>query len=76
MTFLVKISASLRRVGLCITAGSTGSTPRDCAGGPSMRILIQRICIAFSGLGRPRVVARATRERAATDVDSWNVRKF
>jgi len=30
--------ASLDRGGLFITAGSTGSTPKDWAGGPSMRI--------------------------------------
>ncbi len=34
------------------TSESTGSTPRLCAGGPSIIIFIQRICIAFNGLGK------------------------
>ena len=39
-----------RRGGRRMTVGSTGSTPSDCAGGPSMMMLIHRICIALSGL--------------------------
>lgn len=39
------------RGGCLRTSGSTGSTPRLCAGGPSMMILIHRICMAFNGLG-------------------------
>ena len=72
----VRIRSSRCRGGRDMTAGSTGSTPRDWAGGPSMRILIQRICIAFKGLERPNVVDNATRDNAATEVESWNVRKF
>jgi hypothetical protein len=70
MTFDVKIKASRWRGGRSMTAGSTGSTPKDWAGGPSIRILIQRICIAFNGLGNPRVVDNATSDNAATDVES------
>ena len=62
--------ASRFRGGLLMTAGSTGSTPRDCAGGPSIRILIHNICIAFSGLGSPSRVANATNDSAATEVDN------
>ena len=70
MTSGVRMRASRWRGGRDITAGSTGSTPRDWAGGPSMRMLIQRICIAFNGLGSPSVVLSATNESAATEVDS------
>lgn len=34
----VRICALRERGGRVITAGSTGSTPRDCAGGPSIKI--------------------------------------
>ena len=34
----VRTRADLERGGRVITAGSTGSTPRDWAGGPSMRM--------------------------------------
>jgi hypothetical protein len=34
----VMVRAVLERGGRDMTAGSTGSTPRDWAGGPSMRI--------------------------------------
>ena len=65
---------------------STGSTPSDWAGGPSIRILnkletfcncntkkvkyrfsylIQRICIALSGFGKPASVVMAISDRAA-----------
>ena len=69
-TLEVRIFASRFRGGLVMTAGSTGSTPRDCAGGPSMRILIHRICIALSGFSRPKSVEKATRDKAATEVDN------
>ena len=36
-----------------------------CAGGPSMMILIHRICMALSGLGKRITVERAIRVRAA-----------
>ena len=49
---------------------STASTPKDWAGGPSIMMLIQRICIAFKGFGLPRNVVTATRDIAATDVDN------
>jgi len=32
--------------------------------------------MALRGLGSERHVEMATSDRAATDVDSWNVRKF
>ena len=34
----VRICALRERGGRVITAGSTGSTPRDCAGGPSIKM--------------------------------------
>ncbi len=37
-----------------------------CAGGPSMMMLIQRICIAFSGFSKPKSVESAIRVRAET----------
>ncbi len=52
---------------------STGSTPRLWAGGPSIRMLIHRICIAFSGFGKLSSVESAMRVRAATLVLSWNL---
>lgn len=58
------------------TSPSTGSTPRLCAGGPSMMILIQRICMAFRGFGSPARFASATMLRAATLVESWKVKKL
>jgi len=57
-------------------AGSTGSTPRDCEGGPSIRILIKRICIGLRGLSSPRIVLRVISVSAAAAVDSWKARKF
>jgi len=36
-----------------------------CAGGPSMIMLIQRICMALSGLGRPSRVETVIRQSAA-----------
>jgi len=68
MTFAVNIGASRCRGGRSMTAGSTGSTPSDCAGGPSIKILIHRICIAFRGFGNPSVVEMAMNDNAATDV--------
>lgn len=38
--------------------------PHLCAGGPSMMMLIHRICMAFSGLGRSHTVDRAMRLKA------------
>lgn len=46
------------------------------AGGPSIIILIQRICIAFNGFGIPIRVARAINDKAAILVLSWNLTKF
>lgn len=40
-----------------------------------MIILIQRICIAFRGEGRPKAVATLAMVRAAKDVDNWKARK-
>lgn len=38
--------------------------------------LIQRICIAFNGVLKPRHVQTSTSDRLAALVLSWNVRKF
>lgn len=71
------IMGCLTFLGRCLsTSWSTGSTPSDCAGGPSMIILIHRICMAFRGFAIPMSVARAIRERAAMDVLSWNRTKL
>lgn len=72
----VKIGADLGRGGRFIASRSTGSTPSDCDGGPSMMTLMKRICIALSGFGSPSAVDRVMRERAATAVESWKQRKF
>lgn len=37
---------------------------------------MKRICIAFSGLVKPKRVEMVMMERAATAVDSWKTRKF
>ncbi len=50
--------------GFLSTSGSTGSTPRLCAGGPSMIMLIHRICMAFRGLGKWNMVENAIRDKA------------
>lgn len=70
MTLEVSIGASRCLGGRDMTAGSTGSTPNDWAGGPSIRILIHRICIAFNGFGSPNVVDNARKDNAATEVDN------
>lgn len=41
-----------------------------------MIMLIQRICIAFRGLGIPIKVANAIRDSAAMLVLNWNRTKF
>jgi hypothetical protein len=81
------------RGGRRITAGSTGSTPSDCDGGPSaqvsicykvreenfppsIRMLMNRICIALSGFDSPSSVLSVMRVSAAAAVLSWNERKF
>jgi hypothetical protein len=43
---------------------------------PSMRMLMNRICIALSGLLRPNIVLRVISVRAAAAVLSWKDRKF
>ena len=43
---------------------------------PSMRILINRICMALRGLLNPKNVLIVMSERAAITVLSWNERKF
>lgn len=73
---LVKMGAVLGRGGRFIASRSTGSTPSDCEGGPSMMTLMKRICIALSGFGSPSAVERVMRDRAATAVESWKQRKF
>ena len=44
--------------------------PKDCAGGPSMMMLIHKICMAFNGAGNPNNVANATMNKAAKEVDN------
>lgn len=73
---LVIMGCLVLRGGCFNTSWSTGSTPRLCAGGPSMMMFIQRICIAFRGLGIFISVDNAIKERAAMLVLSWNVTKF
>jgi hypothetical protein len=72
----VMMSSCCLRGGRCITDESTDSTPRDCARGPSMMMLIHKICMGLSGLGRPIKLFIATRLKAATDVLSWKDKKF
>lgn len=43
---------------------------------PSMSILMNRICIALSGLLRPKSVLSVINVRAAAAVLSWKARKF
>ena len=43
---------------------------------PSIKILINKICIALRGLRNPKKVLRVIRVRAATAVLSWNDKKF
>lgn len=72
-----EIIGSLTLRGFCLrTSWSTGSTPSDCAGGPSMMMLIHRICMALSGFGMPISCDSVISERAAIDVLSWNLTKF
>lgn len=88
---LVNAGEPRGRGGRDMTSGSTGSTPRDCAGGPSImmsndvsyfhqiiivNLLIHNICIAFSGLSNPKHVQMNTKLKAAALVLSWKVRKF
>ena len=72
----VIVGSSRFRGGWRRTASSQGSTPSDCAGGPSMMMLIQSTCMGLRGWGRPRSFAPATMPSAASDVESWNVRKL
>ena len=43
---------------------------------PSIRILINRICIAFNGFSRPNKVLRVISVRAAAAVLSWKAKKL
>ena len=53
-----KIDSDCGRGGRRIVSGSTGSTPRARAGGPSVTRLIHRMWIGSSGIGRPANGAR------------------
>ena len=44
------MGSSFLRGGILATEGSLGSTPKDCATGPSQIMLIHSICIAFNGV--------------------------
>ena len=71
------MTGSSRFLGGCnLTAESHGSTPNDCAGGPSMMMLIHNTWVGFNGGGNPSTFAPATIPNAAKEVDSWKVRKF
>jgi hypothetical protein len=39
-----------------------------CANGPSMMMFIHNICMGLRGLGRPMILFKATKLKAATDV--------
>lgn len=72
-----EIIGSFTLRGFCLsTSWSTGSTPKDWAGGPSIIMLIHNICMAFSGFAMPINVANAIKDRAAIDVLNWNRTKF
>jgi hypothetical protein len=43
---------------------------------PSMRMLMNRICMGFSGLLSPNIVLRVINVSAAAAVLSWKERKF
>merc|ERR1719400_2267492 len=73
---LLSIACFTSLGGFFISSLSAGSTPRLWAGGPSMMMLIQRICIGFKGLAVPMSVDTEMRERAAMLVLSWNRKKF
>ena len=53
----VRTRAFFARGGRDMTEGSTGSTPRDCAGGPSIRIsiLLRQWMIGWKCLGYERL---------------------
>ena len=57
-------------------SGSAGSTPSDWAGGPSMIMLIHRICIGFNGFGVSINVDRVMSDSAAMLVLIWNLTKL
>jgi hypothetical protein len=58
------MNSSVRRGGLFSTSESTGSTPKLCAGGPSIIMFIHKICIAFNGLGKWNIVEKAINDSA------------
>lgn len=43
---------------------------------PSIKILINKICIAFRGLSKPSIVLSVISVNAAAAVLSWNDKKF
>ena len=71
----VTMGSSALRGLACSIFESTGSTPKLCAGGPSMMILIHNICIAFNGVGNPNIVATLAMVNAANDVLNWKAKK-
>lgn len=73
---LLSIVSVIHRGGCLIVSLSTGSTPKLWAGGPSMMMLIHKICIALSGFGRLSTVDRVIRLKAEMLVLSWNRTKF
>merc|ERR1719376_124838 len=76
MSALVRMGSLIFRGGFLRTVWSTGSSPSDCAGGPSMITLIQRICMGLRGLGTSSSVDKEMSIRAEIEVDSWNVTKL
>jgi hypothetical protein len=56
--------------------GKVGIAETDGSDIPSMRMLMNRICIAFSGLLSPNIVLSVINVSAAAAVLSWKERKF
>jgi hypothetical protein len=56
--------------------GKVGITETDGGDIPSMRMLMNRICIAFRGLLSPNIVLSVINVSAAAAVLSWKERKF
>lgn len=64
-TFPGKVYALKRESHTVATASRPHPLAHLCAGGPSMMIFIQSICMALRGLGSPRRVDKVMRVSAA-----------
>jgi hypothetical protein len=65
----VKIGSSFLLGGRCMTAGSGGSTPSD-------KMLMNNICIVFSGAALPPSALIVMSASSAAAVESRNARKL